>query len=72
MKINKKQYNELCESKCWDGKEDFHELLENITGIEARRYTGYSYYDSSGNYLGDSNDISVRGLLKEAGIEIEE
>ena len=72
MKITKEQYEELCESKCWDGNEDFHELLESMTGIEARRYTGYSYYDSSGNYLGDSNDMSVRDLLNGAFIEVEE
>ena len=72
MKISKKQYEELCESKCWDSKEDFHELLENITGIEARIYTAYSYYDEAGNYIGDSNDVSVRDLLNSAYIEIEE
>ena len=72
MKISKKQYEELCESKCWDGKEDFHEILEQYTGIEARAYTGYQYYDNAGNYLGDSNNSSVRDLLSSAYIEIEE
>lgn len=70
-KINKEQYDLLCESKFWDGKEDFNELLEQITGITAKRYTGYSYYDSSGNYIGDSNDFSIRDLLNGAYIEIE-
>ena len=72
MKISKKQYEELCESKCWDGNEDFHEILEKHTGIVARPYTGYSYYDETGNYIGDSNSDSVRDLLKSAYIEIEE
>ena len=72
MKITKEQYEELCESKCWDDDYYFHQLLENITGIEAKRYTGYSYYDSSGNYLGDSNDMSVRDLLNGAFIKVEE
>ena len=71
-KISKEQYEALCESKFWDGKEDFHELLEQITGITAKRYTGYSYYDSSGNYIGDIDDVSVRDLLNNAYIEIEE
>lgn len=71
-KISKEQYEALCESRCWGGKEDFHELLEQITDITAKRYTGYSYYDSSGNYLGDSNDVSVRDLLNNAYIDIEE
>ena len=71
-KINKEQYNALCESKFWDGKENFHDLLEEITGIVAKRYTGYQYFDSAGNYIGDSNDVSVRDLLNNAYIEIEE
>ena len=71
MKITKEQYDELCESKSWDGNEDFHELLESITGIEAKRYTGYQYFDSAGNYIGDSSDCTVRDLLNSAYIEIE-
>lgn len=71
-KINKEQLETLCESKLWNGYEDFHELLEQITGITAKRYTGYSYYDSSGNYIGDSNDSTVRDLLDNAYIEIED
>lgn len=71
-KINKEQFEALCESKFWDDYEDFHELLEQITGITAKRYAGYSYYDSSGNYIGDSNDSTVRDLLDSAYIDIEE
>lgn len=70
--INQDQYDLLVEAKTWDGVEDFHELLESITGIEARRYAGYSYYDSSGNYLGDSKDVSIRDLLNSAHINIGE
>ena len=71
-KISKEQYEELCESKFWDGKEDFHELLEQITGRTAKRYTGYSYYDGYGNYIGDANDSTVRDLLNGAYIENEQ
>ena len=71
-KINKDQYEALCESHYLDSKEDFHELLEDITGITAKRYTGYSYYDSSENYIGDSNDVCVRDLLDKAYIEFED
>lgn len=71
-KISKEQYEALCESKLWDGNEDFHEMLEQITGITAKRYTGYSYYDSLGNYIGDISDVSVRDLLNNAYIEIEQ
>lgn len=71
MKITKEQYEELCDSKCWDGNEEFHNLLEDLTGIEAKRYVGYQYFDTLGNYVGDSSDCSVRDLLNSAYIEIE-
>ena len=71
MKITKEQYEELVESRFWDSKEDFHKLLEETTGIEARPYTGYSYFDGVGNYVGDSNDCTVRDLLNSAYIEFE-
>ena len=69
-KIDREQYETLCESIFWDSDEDFHDTLEQITGITARRYTGYSYFDSAGNYIGDSNDVTVRDLLNNAYIEI--
>lgn len=71
-RINKEQYETLCESKFWDSDEDFHKLLEQITGITARSYMGYSYFDSCGNYIGDSNDVTLRDLLDNAYIDIEE
>lgn len=72
MKITKDEYEALCDTKSWGSREDFHKLLEELTGIEAQQYTGYQYYDSVGNYLGDSNDTSVRDLLNSAYIEIED
>jgi hypothetical protein len=72
MNITKEQYEELCESKFWDGTEAFHELLESITGIEAKRYTGYQYFDASGNYLGDISECTVKDLLDNAYIQINE
>ena len=71
MKITKEQYEELSESRCWDTDEEFHKMLEEITGIEAKRYTGYQYFDSAGNFIGDSNEVCVRDLLNNAYIEIE-
>lgn len=67
--ISKKQYKKLCESKLWDCYEDFHELLEQTTGIVAKRYVGYMYYDDAGNYIGCNCD-SVEDLLYNAYIEI--
>ena len=72
MKITKDEYEALCDTKSWGSKEDFHKLLEELTGIEAQKYIGYQYYDNAGNYLGDSNDTSVRDLLNSAYIEIED
>lgn len=71
MKITREQYDELCEAQSYS-RTDFHELLESITGIEARPYTGYSYYDNLGNYIGDSNDVVVRDLLDNAYIKMED
>ena len=70
-KISKEQYEELCESKFWDSDDDFHRMLEEITGITAKRYVCYQYFDSYDNYVGDSNDDTVRDLLHNAYIEIE-
>lgn len=70
-KISKEQYEELCESKFWDSDDDFHRMLEEITGITAKRYVGYQYFDNYDNYVGDSNDDTVRDLLHNAYIEIE-
>ena len=71
-KISNEQYEELCESKFCYGMEIFHEMLEQITDVTVKSYTGYSYYDGSGNYIGDSNDTTVRDLLDNACIRIEE
>ena len=70
-KISKEQYEELCESKFWDSDDDFHRMLEEVTGITAKPYIGYQYFDSYDNYVGDSNDDTVRDLLHNAYIEIE-
>ena len=69
-KISREQYDELCFSHMWDSYEDFHRMLEEITGITAKRYIAYQYYDSSGSYVGDSNDSTVRDLLNNAYVKI--
>ena len=67
--ISYEDYQDLCDTHCFDPITIFNKKLENW-GIEARPYTGYQYFDSLGNYLGDSNDVDVRELLKNAYIEI--
>ena len=71
MKITKEQYKALCDTESWGSKRDFHELLKELAGIEAQKYTGYQYFDNLGNYLGDSDNCSVRDLLNGAGIGVE-
>mgnify|MGYP003288570234 CR=1 FL=1 len=71
-KISKEQFEELDHSSMWDGYEDFHKLLEEITGITAKRYVGYQYFDEAGMYIGDSNNSTIRDLLNNAYIQIED
>lgn len=70
-RITKEQYEQLCSSKLWDsgGYEEFHKVLEQTTGITAKRYVGYMYYDDAGNYIGCNYD-TIDDLLYNAYIEI--
>lgn len=71
-KISKDQYHDLCQSSMWDSMDSFNKLLEQMTGITAKRYVGYQYFDSSGNYIGDSDNFTIRDLLSNAFIKIED
>lgn len=68
--ITQEQYEKLREAQSFD-RSEFHQLLNKHCGIEARPYTGFSYYDEAGNYLGDSDDCDVKSLLDNAYISIE-
>jgi hypothetical protein len=70
--ITKEELEKLCESKFWDSDDEFHDILEQITGITAKPYKGYSYFDASGNFIGDSNDVTIRDLLDNAYIKVVE
>jgi hypothetical protein len=50
----------------------FNEVLEELTGITAKRYVAYQYFDEADNYVGDSSDSTVLDLLHNAYIEIED
>ena len=71
-KISKEQFEELCGARMWDTVEDFHNMLEEITGITARRYVAYQYFDEADNYVGDSSDSTLLDLLHNAYIEVED
>lgn len=70
-KISKEQLEELGFSSMWDSYEDFHKLLEEMTGITAKRYVAYQYFDSYGNFIGDSERYTIRDLLNNALIKVE-
>ena len=66
--ITKQQLQELEDSTAY-GMNEFHRLLEEYTGIEARPYTAYQYFDNCGNYIGDSSDSELYDLLEAAYVE---
>ena len=67
--ISKSQFLEIREAYVF-GTEKFHKKLEEITGITARPYTAFLYYDSAENYIGDSENSYLYDLLKAAYIEV--
>ena len=67
--ITKNQLLELEEAQLF-GIQQFHKLLKEYTGIVAKSYTAYSYYDNDGNYIGDGENSSLQDLLNEAYVEV--
>ena len=67
-KITRKQFMELCDATI--DRTKFNELLEEYTGIEAKSYTGYQYFDGAGNYIGDTDYNTLDELLENAYIQI--
>lgn len=67
-KITREQLEEI---ELADDLKERHKLLEKYTGIIAMPYTGYSYYDNAGNYLGNSEVDDVMDLLQSAYIKVE-
>ena len=67
--ITNEQLKEL-ENKAIMGEDDYHKLLLEYTGIEARPYTAYLYYDVDGNYVGNSEESTIYDLLKSAYVEV--
>ena len=52
------------------GDDNYHKLLLEYTGIEARPYTTYLYYDDDGNYVGNSEESNIYDLLNAAYVEV--
>ena len=67
-KITVSQFDEIRDVE--NSAEDFVERLEEYTGIVAKPYTAYVYFDSCGDYIGCSEVQTVWEILQEAGIEV--
>lgn len=69
--ITSRQKDELLEAMSNDMQE-YHRLLEEYTGIKARPYTAYTYYDAAGDYVGSSELDCLGEILEAAYIEVVE
>lgn len=67
--ISKSQMEEL-EDACAFGIEGANKLLEKYVGIQARAYTAYNYYDENDDFLANSDEADIYGLLEMAGVEV--
>jgi hypothetical protein len=67
-KITESQYEEIADAE--NSQEEFIKLLEEHTGIIAKPYTAYVYYDPCENYIGCSEVQTLREVLEEAEIEV--
>ena len=68
--ITRRQEDELYDAMVdtWE----FNRLLNEYTGIEARPYTAYAYFDSAGDYIANIEFDDFGELLADAGIEVVE
>ena len=71
FEITRDQLEELEEILSID-RRDFNDLLEEYTGIVAKPYTAFVYYDGAGNWVGDSDTYDVRDILENAYITVKE
>ena len=67
--ITKSQLQEIKDA-AWFGETSFHLVLKKYTGIEARPYIAYLYYDDCGDFIGNSDEATIKSLLEAAYIEV--
>ena len=70
--ITNAQYDELYNGSLLYGLTEVNPLLERLTGIVAKPYTAYNYYDASGDYIGSSEEMGIDDLLKAAYVEVKD
>ena len=70
--ITREQLDEIQEAYSLNDRETAYALLKEYAGIEAKPYTAWDFYDTAGNYIGDSVNYSFRDLLENAYIDVVE
>ena len=68
--ITKTQLEEINEKYFYESREAGYALLKEYTGIEAKPYTAYQFYDEAGNYVGDSENDDFEEIIRNAYIKI--
>lgn len=67
-KITKERFDEMNNAS---SPKELALLLEEYAGIETRAHTAYQYFDTAGNFVGDSDNYTLLEILKFAGVDIE-
>lgn len=68
--ISQEKFNELNDYLEYDGVDEvFFTKLHDATGITAKPYTSYSFYDENGDYVGNLNE-DLYDILRYAGVGI--
>lgn len=68
--ISREKFNELNDYFNYNGVDEvFFTKLHDATGITAKPYTSYSFYDENGDYAGNLSE-DLYDILRCAGIDI--
>ena len=67
--VTKAQLRQLYQAQLIDNDE-YLRLLKEFAGIESRPTTEYNYYDENDNFLANSDEADIYGLLEMAGVEV--
>ena len=70
--ITKEQLEEIEDALSCSDRETAYCLLEEYAGIKAKPYTAWAFYDDVGNWVGNSDDFTIKDLLDNAYIKIVE
>lgn len=68
--ITREQLEEIEKAYSYEDRETAYALLKEYADIEAKLYTAWDFYDTAGNYIGDSVNYSFKDLLENAYITI--